>query len=106
MAVVRAIARAEPGGVAFHCVGGRDRTGQIAMLLLALIGVAAEDIAADYMLSYERLRARSAAQGEQDQGPLPEAFLAGQGTSADEVIVGTLTELDVGAHLRAVGRSD
>lgn len=34
-AVVSAIARAQPGGVAFHCAGGRDRSGQVAMLLLA-----------------------------------------------------------------------
>jgi hypothetical protein len=33
-AVLSAIARAEPGGVAFHCGGGRDRAGQVSMLLL------------------------------------------------------------------------
>src|SRR5215217_2076972 len=37
--VVAAIAEAPPGGVAFHCGGGRDRAGQIAMLVLALVGV-------------------------------------------------------------------
>lgn len=30
VAALRAIARAGPGGVAFHCVGGRDRSGQVA----------------------------------------------------------------------------
>ena len=40
------------------------------MLLLALAGVAVEDIAADYALSAERLAARCAARGEPDQGPL------------------------------------
>jgi protein tyrosine/serine phosphatase len=59
-----------PGGVAFHCGGGRDRAGQITMVLLALLGVAPSDIAAEYMLSYERLPARYAARGEPDQGPL------------------------------------
>jgi protein-tyrosine phosphatase len=102
-AVVAAIARAEPGGVAFHCGGGRDRAGQIAMLVLALAGVAAEDIAADYVLSAERLRARYAAHGEPDQGPLLDAFLTGKGTSAREVIITTLASLDVEAHLRAAG---
>ncbi len=68
-AVLSAIARAAPGGVAFHCGGGRDRAGQVAMLVLALVGVAPEEIAADYALSAERLPARYAARGEEDQGP-------------------------------------
>ena len=104
--VIAAIARAKPGGVVFHCVGGRDRSGQIAMLVLALAGVAPEDIAADYVLSAERLGARYAARGEADQGPLLEAFLAGEGTSAREVVIATLAELDVEATLRAGGLSD
>ncbi|MBK0296694.1 extracellular solute-binding protein, partial [Bacillus sp. S34] len=33
--VLQAIARAEPGGVLFHCAGGRDRTGIIALALLS-----------------------------------------------------------------------
>jgi protein-tyrosine phosphatase len=37
-AVLRAIARTRPGGVVFHCQGGRDRAGQVAMLVLALAG--------------------------------------------------------------------
>ena len=40
--VLEAIARAEPGGVAYHCVGGRDRTGLVTMLLLTFAGVPAE----------------------------------------------------------------
>jgi len=64
VAALSAIARAKPGGVAVHCAGGRDRTGQVAMLLLALVGVAPRDIAADYELSTEHLRARYAARRE------------------------------------------
>jgi protein-tyrosine phosphatase len=106
VAVIAAIARAEPGGVVFHCVGGRDRAGQIAMLVLAVVGVAPEDIAADYALSAERLRARYAARGEEDEGALLDAFLADQGTSAREIIIAVLAELDVEAHLRAGGLTD
>jgi protein-tyrosine phosphatase len=94
-AVISAIARAEPGAVAFHCGGGRDRAGQIAMLVLALVGVIPEDIAADYALSTERLRADYAALGKEDQGPRLERFLAERGTTATELIVGTLSDLDV-----------
>lgn len=97
--VLAAIAHAPAGGVAFHCVGGRDRTGQISMLLLALLGVAPEAIAADYALSTERLCARYAARGEEDEGPILEEFLASEGTSSAGVIVSTVTTFDVGALL-------
>jgi protein-tyrosine phosphatase len=101
--VISAIARAEPGGVAFHCGGGRDRAGQIAMLLLALVGVPPEDIAADYELSTDRLRALDAARGRDNREPLLERFLAERGTSARDLVVTTLTDLDVEACLLDAG---
>jgi len=79
--VIAAIAHAQSGGVLVHCVGGNDRTGQIAMLLLALAGVAPEDIAADYALSAERIRHA-------------------------ELVLSTLRALDVEARLRAGGLTD
>lgn len=84
--VIAAVANAEPGGVLVHCVGGRDRTGQIAMLILALLGVPAEEIAADY---------------ERSGPPEPEveAFLGKRGTSAAELIVDALADFDVAARL-------
>ena len=87
----------------FHCASGRDRAGQVTMLLLALVGVAVEEIAADYGLSAERLTARYAARGEPDQGPLVEAFLADRGTSAVELITALLRDLDVEATLLDAG---
>jgi protein tyrosine/serine phosphatase len=54
--VMRAIANAQPGGVVIHCHSGKDRTGIVAALLLSLVGVPAETIAADYAESQERLR--------------------------------------------------
>ncbi|GAB7048201.1 hypothetical protein JCM9534A_33270 [Catenuloplanes indicus JCM 9534] len=39
-----------------HCGIGRDRTGLVSLLLLALAGVTADAIAADYARSAERLR--------------------------------------------------
>ncbi len=88
--VIEAIARAEPGGVLFHCVGGRDRTGQITLLLLSLAGVEPEQIAADYCLS----------PGEGDD------FLASRGTSSTEVVLAILAELDAEAYLRGAGVSE
>lgn len=105
-AVIAAVAHAEPGAVVFHCAGGRDRAGQIAMLLLALVGVAPDNIAEDYELSHERLGTRCAAHGEENLGPLLKAFLADEGTTAGEVIIATLARVDVDAQLRAGGLTD
>lgn len=49
--VMENIANAPLGGVLFHCTAGKDRTGLIAALLLAICGVAEEDIIADYQVS-------------------------------------------------------
>jgi len=54
--VLRAIAAAPEGGVLFHCHAGKDRTGLVAALLLALSGVPERDIAADYALSNQYLQ--------------------------------------------------
>src|SRR5262245_27793061 len=105
-AVVAAIAQAHPGGVLVHCGVGRDRTGIITMLLLALVGVAPEDIFADYELSTERLRPRFAALGQADQGPRIAEILAYQNTSARALILATLASLDADAYLHSGGLSD
>ena len=102
-AVVAAVARAAPGGVVVHCGGGRDRTGQVAMLLLALAGVPADVIADDYALSQDRLRARYAALGEPDQGPRITAFLAERGLTTRGLIMEILSSVDLEARLRAGG---
>jgi protein-tyrosine phosphatase len=99
-AVLTAIADAGQGGVLFHCAGGRDRAGQIALLLLAVLGVEPEAIARDYALSYERLPARYAAHDLPDEGPLLRAFLAEQGTTAEDAIVGLLHDVDVVEAMR------
>lgn len=102
-AALAAIARAAPGGVAFHCGGGRDRAGQVSILLLALAGVPADVIAADYALSYERLPARYAARREPDQGPLLRAYLKERKTTAEKLVTQLVGELDIEAHLRHAG---
>ncbi len=40
-------------GVVFHCSAGKDRTGLVTALILEVLGVDAETIAADYMLTNE-----------------------------------------------------
>lgn len=67
--VLQLIVDAPPGMVLFHCTAGKDRTGLVAAMLLALAGVDTEDIVADYALTasaaplLERLRQRSLANG-------------------------------------------
>ncbi len=107
-AVMTAIARAAPGGVLFHCGSGRDRTGLVALLLLALAGVDPDVIAADYDLSTEAVRPLYAAMGTDDQGPVIAAILAERGTTTAAAVRDTLDGLDVERYLldAGVGGSD
>ncbi|MFG3440012.1 tyrosine-protein phosphatase [Nonomuraea sp. NPDC047897] len=98
-----AVAHAQPGGVLFHCGLGRDRTGLIAMLLLALSGVGGDDIASDYELSADRLPALFAAWEMDDQTEAIRDILARKNTTARAALIDTLDGLDVESHLRAAG---
>jgi protein-tyrosine phosphatase len=105
-AAVAAIGRARSGGVAFHCVGGRDRSGQLAMLLLSLVGVPAAEIGADYELSHERLAVLFAQLGHEDQGAELVAYLADRGTTGAGAIEATLSSIDLEATLKGGGLTD
>ena len=89
-AAISAIAQAQPGGVLFHCVRGHDRTGIMALLLLALAGVTPEDMLADYALSLD---------------PERDAMLARHHSSVRQVILSVLDGLDVEGYLRMGGVS-
>ena len=102
-AAVAAVAGARPGGVLVHCVGGRDRTGLVVLLLLALARVAPDEIVADYELSNLRLPACWAARGEEDQRPLIEEILARKRTSARALLLDLLEWLDIEAYVRSAG---
>jgi hypothetical protein len=79
-----AIARAQPGGVAYHCGIGRDRTGLITMLILAALEVPVDVAAEDYALSESRVP------------PCPEldAFWAGRKETGSEVFAGVMRTVD------------
>jgi len=55
---IEAVAQAPHGGVLVHCLGGKDRTGLVAALLLRVAGVTAAAIADDYALSAANLEPR------------------------------------------------
>lgn len=59
VAAVAALADAPAGAVLVHCHSGKDRTGMVVALALALVGVQPVDIAADYALSASCLQERS-----------------------------------------------
>ncbi|WIY04754.1 tyrosine-protein phosphatase [Amycolatopsis mongoliensis] len=102
-AVMAAIARSAPGGVLFHCGAGRDRTGLVALLLLALAGVGPDAIAADYALSAEPVKALFAEMGTEDQGPAIAAVLAERNTTTAAVIRDTLEGFDAERYLLEAG---
>jgi protein-tyrosine phosphatase len=54
--IMATIADAPAGGILFHCMAGKDRTGITSALLLDLVGVPRETIGADYALTAECLR--------------------------------------------------
>ena len=89
-AVISAIAQAQPGGVLFHCIRGNDRTGIIALLLFALVGVTPDDMIADYELSPD---------------PEREELLVREHSSVREAILGALAGLDIESYLRMGGVS-
>ncbi|WP_043656061.1 tyrosine-protein phosphatase [Nocardia thailandica] len=43
----------QPGPIVFHCTAGKDRTGWVAYLLQSLVGVDADTIMRDYLLTNE-----------------------------------------------------
>ena len=48
---VRQIANASPGTIIYNCSAGKDRTGVLSYILLALAGVSKEDIIANYQIT-------------------------------------------------------
>jgi protein-tyrosine phosphatase len=93
-AAMAAIANAPEGGVLIHCAAGKDRTGLIAALLLGLVGVAPETIAADYALTAECLRPRNEAWLEDGPGDREErAALLARFAPTAEVMLEVLDHL-------------
>jgi protein-tyrosine phosphatase len=54
-AVLELLSDPEAQPAVFHCAAGKDRTGLVAMLVLGLLGVDADIIAADYALTHDRM---------------------------------------------------
>lgn len=90
-AAISAIARAQPGGVLFHCIRGHDRTGLITLLLLALVGAEPDDILADYEMSVD---------------PERDELLKQHNSSVREALLGAIDGLDMRDYLIRGGASE
>ena len=80
-ALLSAIVTAHPGGVLFHCMGGRDRTGMVALLLLTAANAEREEIVDDYMETVRLGEVRAAASRGNNAEPAMQAICRAQGTS-------------------------
>lgn len=105
-AALAAVAEADGGGVLFHCMSGRDRTGLVAMLLLSLVGAEPEAIVADYLETVRNADALAAATGRENDEPVREAILARRGSSTEQAFRDALAGLDIDAFLAATGLSE
>jgi protein-tyrosine phosphatase len=90
---VRTIVNAEPGCVVFHCAGGKDRTGLVALVLLILAGATPDEIIADYLLTYDRMKQRYDELGFRDQLAVVTELLAARDTTIEASLTSTITSL-------------
>jgi hypothetical protein len=93
VAAVRAIASAVPGCVVFHCAAGKDRTGLLALVLLTLARVTPEEIIADYLLTYDRMKQRYDELGFRDQLTAVSELLASRDTTIEASLTSTIASL-------------
>ena len=91
--VLRTLSDEAKHPIVFHCAAGKDRTGLVAALLLALLGVDDETIAADYALTAEHIdelveRHRAQATAEGNTVEVSDAHLAAEAEIMRTVLAG------------------
>jgi protein-tyrosine phosphatase len=106
IAAVRAIASAPPGCVVFHCAGGKDRTGLLALVLLTLAEATPDEIIADYLLAYSRMKQRYDEIGAPDQLTAVTEMLATHDTTIEASLTSTITSLTMPDFLLRNGLSE
>jgi protein tyrosine/serine phosphatase len=83
VAAVAACVQAPPGGVLLHCMGGRDRTGLVALVLLTAAGVEPEAVVDDYLETVRNAETRAATENRNSAEAELEALCATWGTSTE-----------------------
>jgi protein tyrosine/serine phosphatase len=94
-----AIARAQPGGVAYHCGIGRDRTGLITMLILAALEVPVDVAAEDYALSAARVPVLLERLGAAEQVAELDDFYRSLSTTPEAVFAAVMRTVDPALYL-------
>lgn len=102
-AALSAIATAPPGGVLFHCMGGRDRTGMIAMLLLLAAKTDLEEIVDDYMETVRRGELRAVHAKRPNDEPDLDAFCRTHGTTTEGAFRDALATVEINTLLANSG---
>lgn len=105
-AVLAAIADAGPGGVLFHCAGGRDRTGIVALALLSVVRVRPEAIVDDYLATVRTSAALFATMGRPDPEPGIEALCRARGTTNADAFRAAVAGFDVERFIDRSGLTD
>ncbi len=90
-----ALARARAGGVLFHCMSGRDRTGLISLLLLTAADVEPEEIVADYTETVRLGAVRAAAANRDNVEPMLEDLCVTRGTTTEGAFRDAMRQLDL-----------
>jgi protein-tyrosine phosphatase len=103
---VRTIATAAPGCVVFHCASGKDRTGLLALVLLALAEAPPKEIIADYLLSFELMKPRYDELGIRDQLTAVRELLERHDTTIEESLTTTIESLTMPDFLVENGLSE
>jgi len=93
-AAVAAVGDAPDGGVLVHCHAGKDRTGLVVALLLAVAGVESSAIAADYALSGANLASSLAAWVDDADDEDDREHRSRVGASPEQSMLAVLETLD------------
>jgi hypothetical protein len=104
-AVLDAIASAPAGGVLFHCMSGRDRTGLVSLVLLAAASVVEDEIVDDYLETVRRADLRARASGRPDMEPALDALCCEHGTTTEGAFRAATAGFDFAAWSAAAGLS-
>ena len=88
------------------CASGKDRTGLLARVLLTLAGAAPEEIIANYLLTYHRMKQRYHELGAPDQLAAVNELLASRNTTIEASLTSTIASLTMPGFLLENGLSD
>lgn len=105
-AAISALVNAPAGGVLFHCMGGRDRTGLLAMALLHAIGADPECIVDDYLETVRLGDGRAASSDRNNAEPRLEELCRQHGTSTEGAFRDALANFNLEAFLDAAELTD